>query len=421
MKTPDSNPLVSIICFTYNHVNYIDDAMRGFLNQRTNFDYEILVHDDCSTDGTTEKVIEYSNLYPTKVRAFLEEENQYQQGIRDTWKRVADASGGKYIALCEGDDFWIDINKLQYQIDYMEENPDVTLTGHNALMLNCKTGMISATDGFLCEQDVSMEDLLKNKSFCFHYSSFVMKREIYYRNGMFRECDIGDWMVQLFAKTKGRVHYFDRVSSVYRYLSNENSWTSRINGRDFDTTVSYIRHILLLNRFFERFNEYTNDEFSTLISSLIEGYFKNAASRLSDVEQDKFSILKKEVLDTSSYNLEVQWKTLEEYYPKILNIKKRIRDFTKKYTKIYIMGTGLLSKEVLGFFDKEGIDFEGYVISDDQISQGRINGKHVFHLSEMIKNNDDYGIVIAIRTVFKDEIEHNLEENAITEYIWSWL
>src|SRR6056297_3787619 len=112
-----SNPLVSVCCITYNHVGFIDQAIQSFLNQKTGFDFEIIVNDDCSTDGTTEKLIEFQRKHPEKIKLVLHEKNEWQQGKRAIFARnTFPKARGKYIALCEGDDFWSNNQKLQIQV-----------------------------------------------------------------------------------------------------------------------------------------------------------------------------------------------------------------------------------------------------------------------------------------------------------------
>ena len=106
------NPLVSICCITYNHEKFIKDAIEGFLMQKTDFPIEILIHDDASTDGTTEIIKKYEKEYPDLIHAVYQTENQYSQG-KKVFPILANQASGKYIALCEGDDYWTDPLKLQ--------------------------------------------------------------------------------------------------------------------------------------------------------------------------------------------------------------------------------------------------------------------------------------------------------------------
>ena len=102
-------PLVSILCITYNHENYIGDALNSFLNQETVFPFEIIVHDDASSDRTAEIVESYVKKYPNIVKAFFQTENKYSQGHRPL-KFMKNMCEGKYCALCEGDDYWLKLS-----------------------------------------------------------------------------------------------------------------------------------------------------------------------------------------------------------------------------------------------------------------------------------------------------------------------
>ena len=115
-------PLVSIDCITYNHFKYIRDAIEGFLMQRTNFPLEILIHDDASIDGTAEIIKEYEKQYPWLIKPVYQAENQYSKHNGTRSKIQYDRAPGKYIALCEGDDYWTDPYKLQKQVDFLESN-----------------------------------------------------------------------------------------------------------------------------------------------------------------------------------------------------------------------------------------------------------------------------------------------------------
>ena len=120
----NNSPLVSICCLTFNHVSYVLQALDGFLMQKTSFDYEIIIHDDASTDGTQEIIKAYQENYPEIIKPILQSENQYSKGIKPIFKYVFPRAQGKYIAMCEGDDYWTDPLKLQKQVDFLERNLD---------------------------------------------------------------------------------------------------------------------------------------------------------------------------------------------------------------------------------------------------------------------------------------------------------
>ncbi|PKD44652.1 glycosyltransferase [Rhodohalobacter barkolensis] len=129
-------PIVSICTITFNHKKYIRDAIEGILIQKTTFPVEIIIHDDASTDSTATIIREYKKEYPDLFRIILQDENQWSKGGGSIYARfVFPEAKGKYIALCEGDDYWTDPLKLQKQVEFMEENPDygAVFTDYNRL------------------------------------------------------------------------------------------------------------------------------------------------------------------------------------------------------------------------------------------------------------------------------------------------
>jgi len=120
-------PFVSICCLAYNHEPYIRDCLDGFMIQQTNFDFEVLIHDDASTDKTAEIIREYEKKYPDIIKPIYQTENQYSKRVGITRVFQFPRARGKYIAMCEGDDYWTDPLKLQKQVDFLESNPDYGL------------------------------------------------------------------------------------------------------------------------------------------------------------------------------------------------------------------------------------------------------------------------------------------------------
>jgi len=120
--------LVTVCCTTYNHENYIREAIESFLIQETEFPFEIIVHDDASTDGTAAIILEYAERYPRLIRTIIQTENQYSKAGLINPRFVFPKATGKYLALCEGDDYWTDRSKLQKQVTFLENNPDYVIT-----------------------------------------------------------------------------------------------------------------------------------------------------------------------------------------------------------------------------------------------------------------------------------------------------
>jgi glycosyltransferase involved in cell wall biosynthesis len=129
-----SEPLVSICCTTYNHQAFIGDAIESFLAQKTNFTIELVIHDDASTDGTADIIRAYEKKYPNLIKPIYQTENQHSKGLKISSLNNKMAKG-KYLAICEGDDYWVDPYKLQKQVDYMETHPECSLCVHAAFVV----------------------------------------------------------------------------------------------------------------------------------------------------------------------------------------------------------------------------------------------------------------------------------------------
>lgn len=139
---PVNDIMVSIVCITYNHCNFIRDAIRGFLMQEVNFPIEILVHDDASTDGTAHIIRKYAHLLKARheCRIVLQTQNTFSK--TGLYPDLIPLARGKYIAYCEGDDYWTDPRKLQKQVDFMEAHPEYSMCHHDYLILSLKGQLI---------------------------------------------------------------------------------------------------------------------------------------------------------------------------------------------------------------------------------------------------------------------------------------
>lgn len=139
---PETQPLVTIRCSTYQHGAFIERAIQGFLIQRTNFPVQIIIHDDASTDGTAAIVRSYSERYPQLITSILQSKNQYSQGTKPM-TFIRPLIKGQYIALCEGDDYWTHPDKLQLQADYLDTHPEVVLVFHDVHSVNAEDQLVS--------------------------------------------------------------------------------------------------------------------------------------------------------------------------------------------------------------------------------------------------------------------------------------
>ncbi len=157
-----SPPLASICCITYNHKLYIREAIDSFLMQETNFPFEILIHDDASTDGTTKIILSYAKKYPDIIRPIIQTENQYAKCGLINPRFLFPKARGKYIALCEGDDYWTDNTKLQKQVAFLEDNQEYVLTYTDSQSFN-ENGNLDLDFG-ASTRDLDAEELIKATS-----------------------------------------------------------------------------------------------------------------------------------------------------------------------------------------------------------------------------------------------------------------
>lgn len=220
------NVAVSIICNVYNQEAYVRSALEGFVMQQTDFVFEVLVHDDASTDHTAEIIKEYEQKYPELIKPIYQTENQYSK--RDgTIKRLqSERAKGKYVALCEGDDYWTDPLKLQKQYNFMEKNPDYTMCGCGTKWLNMLSGKIEKQNMEKEDRDFSLEELLIPKNGrAFTTVSFFLKTNVWKtvpRWGF----PVGDLPMTYYAAMQGKVHMLAEDMCVYRWHA-AGSWTEK--------------------------------------------------------------------------------------------------------------------------------------------------------------------------------------------------
>lgn len=223
------NPLVAIECTTYNHEPYIRECLEGIVNQKTNFPYVAIVHDDASTDGTAKIIREYALKYPDIIKPICQTENQYSKPgktIRRILDKAIKETGAKYIAWCEGDDYWTDPLKLQKQFDFMESHPEYSLHFHNASYYNQQLGKVTSHfDRYPEDTTVPTETMIiQGGGFCPSCSLFYRSELMKDYPDFARNYHIGDLPLQIYLAIKGKVFYSPENMSTYRIMV-PGSWT----------------------------------------------------------------------------------------------------------------------------------------------------------------------------------------------------
>ena len=259
--------IVSVFCATYNHGKYIRDALEGFVSQKTSFPFEVIVHDDASTDNTAEVIKEYEKKYPDIIKPIYQSENIHEKKIDMIYTYILPNTEGKYIALCEGDDYWIDEYKLQKQVDYMEQHPECSLITHKSYVLNCDDGkmtIFSDADFSNTNWNIPQKIAISNLEL-FQTASMLFRKSYYYTNKHFlRTHPMFDYVHKILLATEGNVHIIPDIMSVYR-KNARGSWTQRI----WNNTENQINHIHQSIKNIEAINEYKNHEFSNTLKQLI--------------------------------------------------------------------------------------------------------------------------------------------------------
>ena len=230
------NILVSICCITYNHENYIEECLQGFLKQETNFKFQILIHDDASTDKTQKVIQKYRNRLPYNSDVILQVENQYSKGFNPLRQKLLPEAKGKYIAICEGDDFWTDPLKLQKQVDFLEENPGFSGVGTNSLVYFENTGEEKLFNKDDRESDLNFENFLKERKF--HTASFLFRNTLQYPKD-FAKVLSGDRLLFLLVALQGKIKYFTDVTCVYR--KNDGGISSRATSKSLIKDLYFIK------------------------------------------------------------------------------------------------------------------------------------------------------------------------------------
>lgn len=215
----NEKPLLSIVCITYNHVNFISDAIESFLNQEVNFLVEILIHDDASTDGTSLIIKQYENKYPNIIKPIYQTFNQYSKiGFEFSFRELERAKG-KYISLCEGDDFWIDVLKLKTQVDFLENNDEFSMCFH-------KVNVLKESKSNNYQYPNPSKDVLSFKDLLFkHYIPtcslvFVKEKLLLPLPSWLNKAKMCDIPIELFLADKGKTKFIDSFMAVYRLNAN---------------------------------------------------------------------------------------------------------------------------------------------------------------------------------------------------------
>jgi glycosyltransferase involved in cell wall biosynthesis len=208
-------PLVDVNIAVYNHAPYLERTLEGVLNQKTNFRFRVLVGDDCSTDGSIEILQEYEKKYPDLVEVIYQKKNIGLLSSERNGIILLRKSTAKYIALLDGDDYWIDSFKLQKQVEFLEENPEFAICFHQAkIEYDDEPDRLAYSNSKSQQEVTTFSDLARGE--------YIYTSTCVFRNGDFRRyperfnCYLNNYTIDLHNAQFGKIKYMKEVMSVYR-------------------------------------------------------------------------------------------------------------------------------------------------------------------------------------------------------------
>lgn len=234
---------LTVLLICYNHEKYIEQAINSVLNQKTSFRFKVVIHDDASTDKSKEIIKKYIEKYPDLITGIFQEENQYSKGVHNIISKfMRDYVEGDYVAVCECDDYWIDNNKLQKQVDFLDNHSEYSGCMHNCITVNSKNETID------CVYDIykpyishtySLKRLALNNSFPGQSATKVYRSKYLFYKSKEEEEAIdsirtnGDVKNNLYLLLNGKIYCMEEFMSAYRVVNQEgSSWSAKNYGKN---------------------------------------------------------------------------------------------------------------------------------------------------------------------------------------------
>jgi len=256
--------MLSVCMITYNHEKYIAQAIESALMQKTNFDYEIVIGEDCSTDKTRDIVIEYAKKYPEKIKPILNEENL---GAIANLVKTLKHCKGKYVALLEGDDYWTDPYKLQKQVDFLETMPDFAICFHRVKIKYEDKPLKERLSNINQKAITTIEDLA--------HGNYIYTASCVFRNCLsglpdwFNQCPVGDYPLHLLNAKYGKIKFIDDTMGVYR-VHKGGIWSTKNWAYSLEKWVKLLE--ILRDKFSNDINHIINNTLNFIYFRLARGY-----------------------------------------------------------------------------------------------------------------------------------------------------
>ena len=328
--TTNIKPTVSVCIITYNHAHNIRRCIEGALMQKTTFPFEIVIGEDCSTDGTREIIMDYSNCYPDIIRVITSGANV---GAGENYKRTNHACRGEFIAYCEGDDYWIDPLKLQKQYETIRKYNSVLIT-HSTLVCSYINGKLSGEIYFRKAMDESgfldVKDIITLESH-FHTSSFFINA--HFINNLpewISQSPVGDYPVKVISAHLGGIYYINEFMSVYQ-KNTPGSFTNRKRESKIQNEAWISDHEKELVIMYKNLDQFTEYKYSDVIKLHIRDRYTSYYQKNGNLDFLELSGFNKYMIKQIAFlirpfptNLrnKISYKIVSHYFHKMKTLKQ---------------------------------------------------------------------------------------------------
>ena len=415
----ENDIFLTVWCFAYNFADYIRDTFEGFLRQQTNFRFRIIVFDDASTDGTSDIVREYAEKYPDYFIPYIAEENtfyQYKKRLDILDELRKDYQRGKYIAECEGDDYWIDPLKLQKQVDFLEMHPECSMVVHPAKWIFEGKDEEFVLPHIHGNQYLDEWEMIAEESGRIQTASFVYRSKESNLNGWLKLRSYGEYHRRLYEFARGAVYYMDDSMSVYRAL-HKGSWTEVY----FNNVRFRMENQLLLQTFLESYDEFTDYRYHDAVQMMINDHVHDAMLMDTNVDIDEY-LNEIDTSDLLSNRNKQRYRIDRERLAKIVrcqyNFSEEEEMILKGCEKIVIYGSGNSSEYVRSVLESKHYDISGYVISDDRISSSK--DKPVWRMCEYPFPYNETAVVIGVGQFYEHAVRRELNRYGVQHIVDSF-
>ena len=361
-------------------------------------------------------VRKYEEKYPEFFKVIYREENTYHSPnrVKEITALKKQYLRGKYVAICEGDDYWTCSNKLQMQVDYMEEHYDCMMTVHNAQKLDFLKNEMQIMKPFSKSGIIDAEHIILQRNGIIPTASYVVRKDVYYLEEFFSETGIGDWPLQLNAITKGYVYYFDEPMSVYRYM-HVGSWSKRTYANGKENEI----HCLKMCVFLLKYNAYTKYKYDKWIVARQNRFIGTLVAIYRELgKKDYYDICKFFQGSVDEYS-KAYISKINKLVEQVINLNFESRvvlEYCKRGKPLIVWGTGQYAEKCVKVLEQNKIDILGFLVTKKDEDKNTFMGKVVWDVDDFPYEFQNVNILIAVGIFAWSEVLLKLDDMGIKNY-----